>query len=59
MSAIPMDLPDYEDVPGTVYLIEGSHQAGAVQDIILLPAPSTDLKDPLVRRMWLNGVASC
>ncbi|KAK4623483.1 hypothetical protein CLAFUR0_07415 [Fulvia fulva] len=52
MPTTPLDLPDYEVVPGTVYLIEGSHQAGGVQDIILLPPPSSDLKDPLRWSRW-------
>ncbi|KAK4498038.1 hypothetical protein PRZ48_010694 [Zasmidium cellare] len=45
---LPADsMSDYDVVPGTVYLVEGSHQAGARNDIILLPTPSSDIKDPL------------
>lgn len=37
-------------VPGTVLLVqEGRHGASTKHDIVLLPPPSTDPTDPLVR----------
>lgn len=41
----------HEDlVPGTVHLVhEGEHGFSATHDIVLVPIPSTDPTDPLVR----------
>lgn len=50
MESVRHEVPDYDVVPGTVYLVQGTHQAGfSSQDIILMPTPSSDPRDPLVR----------
>jgi len=46
-------IPDYDIVPGTVYLVQGAHQAGfSSQDIVLHPTPSSDPSDPLRWSLW-------
>ena len=51
MAAIVHDDLDYDIVHGTVYIIQGTHQAGfASEDIILVPTPSSDPQDPLVSK---------
>ncbi|KAH7473326.1 major facilitator superfamily domain-containing protein [Fusarium oxysporum f. sp. albedinis] len=45
--------PDYEVVPGTVYLItRPSHNTNEQGDIILVPTPSDNLGDPLRWSVW-------
>ncbi|KAM3423309.1 hypothetical protein BST61_g748 [Cercospora zeina] len=45
-------VPDYDAPPGTVYLVEGTHEAGAEQVIVLVPTPSQDVRDPLRWSRW-------
>jgi hypothetical protein len=45
--------PDYEVVPGTVYLVtRPSHNTNEQGDIILVPTPSDNLGDPLRWSVW-------
>ncbi|KAG5806986.1 hypothetical protein H9Q71_008446 [Fusarium xylarioides] len=45
--------PDYEVVPGTVYLVtQPSHNTNQHGDIILVPTPSDSLGDPLRWSLW-------
>ncbi|CAK1361421.1 putative MFS-type transporter [Cercospora beticola] len=46
------NFPDYDAPPGTVYLVEGTHEAGAAQAIVLIPRPSQDIRDPLRWSHW-------
>ncbi|THV70034.1 MFS general substrate transporter [Aureobasidium pullulans] len=40
MESVRQDVPDYDVVPGTVYLVQGAHQDGfSSRDIILMPTP--------------------
>ncbi|KAK3672392.1 hypothetical protein LTR78_007699 [Recurvomyces mirabilis] len=53
VEALSPDIPDYNIVPGTVYLVQGAHQVGlSSQDIILHPTPSSDPSDPLRWSFW-------
>ncbi|KAF2212954.1 hypothetical protein CERZMDRAFT_96628 [Cercospora zeae-maydis SCOH1-5] len=46
------NVPDYDAPPGTIYLVEGTHEAGAEQVIVLVPKPSQDIRDPLRWSRW-------
>ncbi|KAG9675611.1 MFS general substrate transporter, partial [Aureobasidium melanogenum] len=53
MESVRQDIPDYDVVPGTVYLVQGAHQDGfSSKDIILMPTPSNDPRDPLRWSRW-------
>ncbi|CAD0093172.1 unnamed protein product [Aureobasidium vineae] len=53
MDSVRQDIPDYDVVPGTVYLVQGAHQDGfSSKDIILMPTPSSDPRDPLRWSKW-------
>ncbi|THY65876.1 MFS general substrate transporter [Aureobasidium pullulans] len=53
MESVRQDVPDYDVVPGTVYLVQGAHQDGfSSRDIILMPTPSSDPRDPLRWSRW-------
>jgi hypothetical protein len=53
MESVRQDIPDYDVVPGTVYLVQGAHQHGfSSKDIILMPTPSNDSRDPLRWSRW-------
>ncbi|CAD0012195.1 unnamed protein product [Aureobasidium pullulans] len=53
MESFRHDVPDYDVVPGTVYLVQGAHQNGFTsRDIILMPTPSSDPRDPLRWSRW-------
>ncbi|KAI5236361.1 MFS general substrate transporter [Aureobasidium subglaciale] len=53
MESVRPDVPDYDVVPGTVYLVQGTHQSSfSSKDIILMPTPSNDPRDPLRWSRW-------
>ncbi|KAH0397492.1 hypothetical protein KCU89_g8218, partial [Aureobasidium melanogenum] len=53
MESVRQDIPDYDVVPGTVYLVQGAHQDDfSSKDIILMPTPSNDPRDPLRWSRW-------
>ncbi|KEQ98934.1 hypothetical protein AUEXF2481DRAFT_76810 [Aureobasidium subglaciale EXF-2481] len=56
MESVRPDVPDYDVVPGTVYLVQGTHQRSfSSKDIILMPTPSNDPRDPLRWSRWRKG----
>ncbi|KAI5258657.1 MFS general substrate transporter [Aureobasidium subglaciale] len=53
MESVRPDVPDYDVVPGTVYLVQGTHQRSfSSKDIVLMPTPSNDPRDPLRWSRW-------
>lgn len=52
---LPAETSDYDVVPGTVYLVEHTSQTGDSSDILLLPVPSSDVRDPLVSMQQNTG----
>jgi hypothetical protein len=64
MSSTPSQIAvEYDVVPGTIYLVDVlhnhhalTHASGKTKDIVLVPQPSEDPLDPLVRIIFVLGL---